>query len=415
MANTDRYIVDKSCYNELYSHHLLQNKPSDETISYREQKKRKHLSYLLHGFQIDRMKVLNQRAQSRLIPNSELLRTLGKVPRKVKSKPDRILEAPNIINDYYTFGIDWGQQDTLAVALDTGIYTWNTKTNKTQLLADYPAQNGAYISCVAWKPQSSHIAVTSTCSEYVDLWDEPEEAMIHKLSTQYHQIISMSWNDHLLSCGTISGNILHYDVRLASEQPILINRAGDVVCGLKWSPDGLYLASGSNNTVKIWDLRQMGGKRFLLNNQCHSSAVKALAWCPWESNILASGGGICDQTIKIWSSMNGKEKANVKTASQVTAILWSKQYRELITSHGKQECSLQLWEYPDLNRIAELKMHDERILSAVLSPDETCVAAASADETISIWNCFPRNKKQEARCGKPRDTSLQFAMFHSIR
>lgn len=415
MPTTDRYIVDKSCYNELYSHHILHNKPADENMSYREEIKRKHLSFLLHGSHVDRMKVLNQKAQSTLITESELLRTLGKVPRKVKSKPDRILEAPSIINDYYTFCIDWGQQDSLAVALDTSIYTWNTRTNKTQLLADYPSPNDAYISCVAWKPKTNHLAVTNTCTQYVDLWDEPEEVILQQFSTQHHQIISMSWNQHLLSCGSISGDILHYDVRLNSINPILMNRANDVVCGLKWSPNGCYLASGSNNTVKIWDLRQMNGKRCILSNPCHASAVKALAWCPWESHLLASGGGICDQSIKIWSSMNGKMKAQVKTGSQVTAILWSEQYKELITSHGKQECSLQMWQYPDLHRIAELKMHDERILSAVLSPDETCVAAASADETISIWNCFPKCKVKEARRSTPRDRSLDFTLWQSIR
>lgn len=415
MVSTDRYIIDKSSYDEQYSYLLLHKNLHDDSISYRERKKRQHLSFLLHGLQMDRTNVLKQRKISSVSP-SLVLKTLGKLPRKVKSKPDRILEAPNIINDYYTFGIDWGHHDTLAVALDSSIYTWNTRSNKTQLLVDYPSVDGSYISCVAWKPRSSQIAVTSTCTEYVDLWDEPEETLVQKLRTNFQQIISMSWNNHLLSCGTIAGNILHYDVRLHTDQPSLVNRADDVVCGLKWSPNGTYLASGSNNTVQIWDLRQLSGKRPLLSNNCHSSAVKALAWCPWKPHLLATGGGICDQTVKLWSSMNGKEKGFIKTSSQVTSILWSEQYRELITSHGKQECSLQLREYPGLNLIAELKMHEERILSAVMSPDGTSVAAGSADETISIWNCFPRDKKQRVQREKLKVAqSLQFAMFNTIR
>ncbi|KAI5748654.1 hypothetical protein M8J76_000965 [Diaphorina citri] len=406
MVNTDRYVVDRSSYDSLCSHYLLQQ-ANDETISYREQKKRRHLSFLLHGFEIDRKKVLNQ--SKRTVSPTQFLRTLGKLPRKVKAKPERILEAPSIINDFYTSGLDWGYHDTLAVALDTSVYTWNTKTNKTQLLVEYPTYDNAYISCVAWKPRTTDLAVTNTCTEYIDLWHEQEERLIQKLRTHMHQVIAMCWNGNLLSCGTIGGNILHYDVRTHSDYPTAITREGDVVCGLKWSPNGRYLASGSNNTVKIWDFRQLDAKRPLVNNQCHLSAVKAIAWCPWEPTLLATGGGICDQTVRLWNSMNGKEKCHVKTDSQVTSILW-----ELVTSHGKQDCSLKMWEYPRLHLIEELKIHQERILSAVLSPDQTCVAAASADETISIWNCFPRDKKRKAR-QVGSGSSLEFAMFNTIR
>ena len=34
----------------------------------------------------------------------------------------------------------------------------------------------------------------------------------------------------------------------------------------------------------------------------HSAAVKALAWCPWQRDLLASGGGSRDKTIKFWNT-----------------------------------------------------------------------------------------------------------------
>jgi cell division cycle 20, cofactor of APC complex len=63
--------------------------------------------------------------------------------------------------------------------------------------------------------------------------------------------------------------------------------------------DACGLASGSNdNQALIWDLHT-GKTRFAL--QGHKAAVKALAWCPWQRNLLATGGGTSDQTMRFWN------------------------------------------------------------------------------------------------------------------
>jgi WD40 repeat protein len=47
----------------------------------------------------------------------------------------------------------------------------------------------------------------------------------------------------------------------------------------------------------------------------HKAAVKALAWSPWKSNVLASGAGSNDKCIKIWNTVNGENMASVETGS----------------------------------------------------------------------------------------------------
>lgn len=37
----------------------------------------------------------------------------------------------------------------------------------------------------------------------------------------------------------------------------------------------------------------------------HQAAVKALAWCPFQSNLLATGGGTADRTIKFHNTHTG--------------------------------------------------------------------------------------------------------------
>ncbi|KAK1388515.1 hypothetical protein POM88_016693 [Heracleum sosnowskyi] len=40
--------------------------------------------------------------------------------------------------------------------------------------------------------------------------------------------------------------------------------------------------------------------------QDHTTAVKALAWCPFQKNLLASGGGTSDICIKLWNTNTGE-------------------------------------------------------------------------------------------------------------
>jgi len=102
---------------------------------------------------------------------------------------------------------------------------------------------------------------------------------------------------------------VHHDVRQRDHLISSINAHAQEICGLKWSLDGQYLASGGNdNMLHIWP--SMAGQHSQTQaihsfNQ-HQAAVKALAWCPWQNNVLASGGGTADRTIRFWNCNTGE-------------------------------------------------------------------------------------------------------------
>lgn len=53
--------------------------------------------------------------------------------------------------------------------------------------------------------------------------------------------------------GSRSGHIHHHDVRVADHHIFTLTTHTQEVCGLQWSPDGRYLASGGNdNLVCVW-------------------------------------------------------------------------------------------------------------------------------------------------------------------
>ena len=50
------------------------------------------------------------------------------IVRKIASQPFRVLDAPNLCDDFYLNLVDWSQSNQLAVALGTSVYIWNANT-----------------------------------------------------------------------------------------------------------------------------------------------------------------------------------------------------------------------------------------------------------------------------------------------
>lgn len=101
----------------------------------------------------------------------------------------------------------------------------------------------------------------------------------------------------------------------------------------------------------------------------HTAAVKALAWCPWQANLLASGGGTADRHIRFWNTQTGAMLNEIDTNSQVCSIQWSTHHKELVSSHGFSQNQLIIWKYPTMVKSAELTGHTSRVLHLALSPD----------------------------------------------
>jgi len=50
----------------------------------------------------------------------------------------------------------------------------------------------------------------------------------------------------------------------------------------------------------------------------------------------------------------------------VCAILWSKEYKELISSHGFALNQLTIWKYPAMNKVAELTGTAQSVTSLII-------------------------------------------------
>ncbi|KAJ0640924.1 putative transcription factor WD40-like family [Helianthus annuus] len=180
--------------------------------------------------------------------------------------------------------MDWGENNILAVALGQELYLWNPVNEDTHRLLRTENLNDPP-SSLSWSHDGKTLAVGLSQS-HIQLFDAQTSKLINRL--EGHHVGATSWNGHILTSG--SGKAILNMMAHRSK-----------VCGLKWPITGNLLASGGDdNVVYIWEASRMNSAQFVYRFTNHVAAVKALAWCPCNFEVLASGGGTNAGCIKLW-------------------------------------------------------------------------------------------------------------------
>ena len=162
------------------------------------------------------------------------------------------------------------------------------------------------------------------------------------------------------------------------------------VCGLKWSFDGKYLASGGNdNKLLVWDSVGGNSNQPICRFSDHTAAVKAVAWSPHQHGLFASGGGTADRHIRFWNALNGTALHRIDTGSQVCNLMWSTSVNEIVSTHGYSLNQIIIWKYPTMQKLATLTGHTYRVLYLAMSPDGQTIVTGAGDETLRFWGVFP--------------------------
>ncbi|KAK3943674.1 WD repeat-containing protein slp1 [Diplogelasinospora grovesii] len=306
--------------------------------------------------------------------------------RRIATAPDRVLDAPGLIDDYYLNLLDWSSGNQVAIGLERNVYVWSADEGSVNCLLE--TSPDTYVSSVKWSGDGAYVGVGLGTGE-VQIWDVAEGVKIRSMFGHDTRVGVMGWNKHLLSTGARSGLVFNHDVRIAEHKVAELVSHTSEVCGLEWRSDGAQLATGGNdNLVSIWDARSLSVPKFTKTN--HKAAVKALAWCPWNMNLLATGGGSYDRHIHFWNTTSGARVNSIDTGSQVTSLRWSPHYREIVSSSGFPDNSLSIWSYPTLVRNVEIPAHESRVLHSCLSPDGQMLATAAADESLKFWKVFEK-------------------------
>lgn len=306
--------------------------------------------------------------------------------KKIPTTPVKVLDAPGLINDFYLNLISWSDNNILAIALQNDLYCWNANDGSVNLLTSCDS----IITSVKWSSDDIHISLGLENGN-VEIWDSETQKNTRTLTNCGNvRISSQSWNNHLLTVGSKSGLILNNDVRISKNIVNSLDNHIAEVCGLEWRSDGLQLASGGNdNLVNIWDYRKSTPT---FTKTAHNAAVKAIAWCPTQLNLLATGGGLSCKKIHFWNTNTGTRINTIETETPVTSLHWGYSNgvgREIVSTHGLPTNEISVYSYPSLQKTGVIiDAHSNRILNSELSPDGTMLATISPDENLKFWKLF---------------------------
>jgi serine/threonine protein kinase len=154
----------------------------------------------------------------------------------------------------------------------------------------------------------------------------------------------------------------------------------NVVNAVAWSPDGTRIASGSNdNTVQVWDATD-GTHVFTYSG--HSQAVNAVAWSP-DSARIASGS--LDTTVQVWDASDGGQLYTYRGHSDlVNAVAWSPDSKRIAS--GSDDFTVQVWDATNGNHVFTYHGHPDSVFAVAWSPDGTRIASGSNDHTVQVWD-----------------------------
>ncbi|KAI5670651.1 hypothetical protein M9H77_11015 [Catharanthus roseus] len=323
--------------------------------------------------------------------------TPPKPARKVPKTPHKVLDAPALQDDFYLNLVDWSSQNVLAVGLGTCVYLWSATNSKVTKLCDLGPNDS--VCSVQWTREGSFISV-GTSLGHVQVWDGTQCKRVRTLGGHQTRTGVLAWGSRILSSGSRDRNILQHDLRVPNDFVGKLVGHKSEVCGLKWSHDDRELASGGNdNQLLVWNQHS---QQPILKLTEHTAAVKAIAWSPHQSSLLASGGGTADRCIRFWNTTNGNQLNSVDTGSQVCNLAWSKNVNEIVSTHGYSQNQIMVWKYPSMAKVATLTGHSLRVLYLATSPDGQTIVTGAGDETLRFWNIFPSVKSP----AQVKDTGL---------
>lgn len=456
---------------------------------------------------------------------------MKKEPKAVPTIPFRVLDAPQLRDDYYcsVLAYCWTSK-TLAVGLSNKVYLWSESFGVQYPRMAETARRNSYVTSLSFSSaegghsilaigrNSGHISLWSLFDEGTRFESQQPNAVAclafkpvttRRTSAKFGMTVSV---EELL-VGDEIGNVYYYAVEWVENINVdihgwhgamtllaKISVHSQQICGLVWSHEGDYFATGANDnacclfvvkdilassrtfkhdsknrrrplqplpkslrlpnvlsletsqrrvsSVNSHSNESIGGHSVSLAQRAvsnpflfraipgqngilsigegsqkhkwiHSAAIKAIAFCPWQPGLLATGGGSNDRAIHFYHTFSGACLATINVQAQVTSLIWSTSRHEIAATFGyaqpEHPYRIAVFSWPDCKQVVAIPWANElRALHAIPYPggpnekdkrsgegeawwsrtnEEGCIVVACSDESVKFHEVWTGRKK----------------------
>ncbi|KAL8768162.1 MAG: hypothetical protein Q9209_005553 [Squamulea sp. 1 TL-2023] len=454
-----------------------------------------------------------------------------KEPKPVPTIPFRVLDAPQLRDDYYCSALAFCHTTrTLAVGLGNKVYLWSEAFGVRFPQLDDSVHRSSYVTSLSFSSAEGgqSILAIGRNSGQVSLWSILDDSTRFE-SQQPNSVACLSFKPVLtrrasaklgitvsteeLLVGDELGNVYYYAIEWVDNLNVdihgwhgamtllaKISVHSQQICGLAWSPEGALFATGANDNAcclfevkdiltppRISDvrmahrrplvpltptrglpdvlssepfrqrftsipsshisdatdappislveravsnpyiLRAIPGQNGILKVKAgrqkhkwvHSAAIKAIAFCPWQPGLLATGGGSNDRAIHFYHTSSGACLATINVQAQVTSLIWSTSRHEIAATFGyaqpEHPYRIAVFSWPDCRQVVAIPWaQDMRALHAIAYPggpnekgkraregeawwsrtnEEGCIVVACSDESVKFHEVWTGKRK----------------------
>ncbi|KAH8996706.1 WD40-repeat-containing domain protein [Lactarius akahatsu] len=168
-----------------------------------------------------------------------------------------------------------------------------------------------------------------------------------------------------------------------------------VVCCVKFSADGKYLATGCNRAAQIFDAKTGAKTCVLVDDKANKYGdlyIRSVCFSP-DGKYLATGAE--DRQIRIWDIAKRRIRNVFDGHTQeIYSLDFSRDGRLIISGSGDR--TTRIWDMQDgSNKLLadrDTETADSGVTSVAISPDGRLVAAGSLDNTVRIWDVATGHK-----------------------
>ncbi|WJX11062.1 hypothetical protein P8452_01716 [Trifolium repens] len=256
---------------------------------------------------------------------------------------------------------------------DKKVVLWNMETLQTQ---STPEEHTAIITDVRFRPNSTQLA-TSSFDTTVRLWDAAETSFsLQAYSGHTSHVASLDFhpkkNDIFCSCDD-NNEIRLWNISQYSCTRVFKGGSTQV----RFQPrSGHLLAAASGNVVSVFDVET---DRQMHSLQGHSAEVHCVCW-DTNGDYLAS---VSQESVKVWSLASGDCIHELTSSGNMfQSCVFHPNYSNLLVIGGYQ--SLELWNMAE-NKCMTIPAHEGVISAVAQSPVTGMVASASHDKSVKIW------------------------------